>query len=178
MISRGLDIDNLTLVGIIDADISLNIPDFTAGERTFQLLSQTAGRAGRRRNLGQVIIQTRNPQNLIIESATHHDYNKFFQLETANRDKYSYPPYCYLVKLQYVHKKPQSAINAGSELKSQLASLRGITVLGPTLHHKRTATRQSIAQLVIKSKSRAALVKLVENLPQKWIADLDPISLI
>jgi primosomal protein N' (replication factor Y) len=178
MISRGLDIDKLSLVGIIDADVSLNIPDFTAGERTFQLLSQTAGRAGRRRDLGQVIIQTRNPNNPIIESATHHDYYKFYQLEAANRNKYAYPPYCYLVKLQYVHKNPQTAIGSGNELKLQLAKTKGITLLGPTLHHKRTALRQSIAQIVVKSRSRAVLVKLVENLPPNWIADLDPISLI
>ena len=178
MISRGLDIDNLSLVGIIDADVSLNIPDFTAGERTFQLLSQTAGRAGRRRELGQVIIQTRNPNNPIIESATHHDYSKFYQLEATNRDKYAYPPYCYLVKLQYVHKNPQTAIGAGNELKRRLAKLKGITVLGPTLHHKRTASRQSIAQIVVKSRTRAVLVELVENLPPNWVADLDPISLI
>lgn len=177
MISRGLDIEKLTLVGIINADLSLNIPDYSAGERTFQLLSQTAGRAGRRHEVGEVIIQTRNPQNPIIIAASQHDYNYYFELESANRLKYTYPPFCYLLKLNYEHRNSAKAMQLAHELKTVIGQKSHIVVLGPIIQFRRTVKSEYIIQLVIKSKSRAVLVEIANSLPTGWTADLDPINL-
>ncbi len=92
MISKGLDFPLVTLVGIVMADISLNLPDFRAAERTFQLLTQVAGRSGRRDKAGEVIIQTYNPQHYAIESASQQNYIRFATEELGYRKKLYYPP--------------------------------------------------------------------------------------
>lgn len=99
MISKGLDFPKVTLVGIINADTSLNIPDFRSGERTFQLLSQVAGRAGRSSNNGEVIIQTFNPDNCYMQFVKNNDYMNFYQYEMQFRKNIGYPPYYYLINI-------------------------------------------------------------------------------
>lgn len=93
MITKGMDFENVTLVGVIAADISLNIPDFRAGERTFQLLTQVSGRAGRGSSEGKVIIQTYEPENYSIQFSSKHDYNGFYEREIAMRKTSCYPPF-------------------------------------------------------------------------------------
>jgi primosomal protein N' (replication factor Y) len=99
MIAKGLDFPNVTLVGVINADIALHLPDFRAAERTFQLLSQVAGRAGRGPRGGQVIVQTFNPDNPAIALAAAHDYQSFVDIELAHRQAHRYPPYERLARL-------------------------------------------------------------------------------
>ncbi len=99
MIAKGLDFPNVTLVGVVAADISLNLPDFRAEERTFQLLSQVAGRAGRRQERGRVIIQTMNPTNRAVEHARDHDYKAFFDGLIDERRALAYPPFNRLVNI-------------------------------------------------------------------------------
>lgn len=178
MINRGLDIANLTLVGIVDADAALQIPDFTASERCFQLISQAAGRAGRRDIVGEVIIQTHMPQNTIIISASEHNYDAFYQQEIQSREQLVYPPFCYLVKLQYVHTNPALAQKHANSLYAELQNVSGIKTLGPTTHSRRTLQRQTVVQIIIKSKSRKQLITLARQLPQGWYADFDPITLL
>jgi primosomal protein N' (replication factor Y) len=93
MIDKGLDFPNVTLAGILNADLSLHIPDFRAGERTFQLLTQVAGRAGRGEMEGEVIIQTFTPHSPSIQFARHHDYDGFADQEFEFRQQFSYPPF-------------------------------------------------------------------------------------
>ena len=173
MISRGLDIENLTVVGIVDADSALQIPDFSASERTFQLISQAAGRAGRRTTLGTVIIQTRNPMSGPIVAAAANSYTDFFNSEMKYRKDFSYPPYVYLVKLEYAHKSTAKSEQIASELYTQLIKLNGVTVLGPTMR-----TRKSLTQIIVKSSVRSALINICKQLPAGWVADLDPIQLL
>lgn len=101
MITKGYDFPNVTLVGVIAADLSLNFPDFRAGERTFQILSQVAGRAGRGDWKGRVIIQTFNPGHYAIRTAKDHDYDTFFQKEKELRELLEYPPFTYLAFLRF-----------------------------------------------------------------------------
>ena len=99
MISKGLDFPNVTLVGVISADASLNLPDFRASERTFQLITQVAGRAGRGDERGKVVIQTYNPKHYSIITAAQHDYKSFYELELPIRREYNYPPFNKLINI-------------------------------------------------------------------------------
>jgi primosomal protein N' (replication factor Y) len=99
MISKGLDLPGVTLVGVIDADVGLNLPDFRASERTFQLLSQVAGRAGRGTRPGEVLVQTSRPSHFAIRSALQHDYEEFAERELSDREEPGYPPHLRLANL-------------------------------------------------------------------------------
>ncbi|MEZ6141010.1 MAG: primosomal protein N' [Zavarzinella sp.] len=142
MIAKGLDFPNVTLVGVINADASLHMPDFRAGERTFQLLAQVAGRAGRGDRPGQVLIQTYTPEHPSIACAAHHDYLKFVAHEIAERQQHSYPPFQRLVRLIIRSKKEESARetaeqlagafeNAIRRMKERPTPPAGVRILGP-----------------------------------------------
>jgi primosomal protein N' (replication factor Y) len=111
MIAKGLDFPNVTLVGVINADLGLHLPDFRAGERTFQLLAQVAGRTGRGELGGQVLIQTFTPEHPCISLATKHDYLKFAAMELENRKTFHYPPFQRLVRL-IIRSKKEDAVAA------------------------------------------------------------------
>jgi primosomal protein N' (replication factor Y) len=116
MIAKGLDFPNVTLVGVINADVGLHLPDFRAAERTFQLLSQVAGRAGRGERPGQVLIQTFNPEHPAIALATTHDYLKFVEGELAHRSEHKYPPYQRLVRVIVRSRKQEEAGHFADQL--------------------------------------------------------------
>lgn len=134
MISKGLDFPDCTLVGIINADATLNIPDFRSSERTFQLLSQAAGRSGRGKKSGKVIIQTYNPDNDTIKEAQKYDYNNFYNKEMSIRKVLKYPPYYYLIAIKICSKDYKSAsLNAskiGDYLKRNIDETS--IILGPS----------------------------------------------
>ncbi len=109
MIAKGLDIPGVTLVGVVNADISLHMPDFRAGERTFQLLAQVAGRTGRGKTPGEVLIQTYTPEHYAIQTAARHDYHTFFRRELSLRKSMGYPPFSKMVRL-LVHGASESAV--------------------------------------------------------------------
>ncbi|GHU41512.1 primosomal protein N' [Bacilli bacterium] len=133
MIAKGLDFPNVTLVGVINADTALNLPDFRASERTFQLLTQVAGRAGRADKKGEVLIQTFNPDHYAIRLAQAHDYEGFYQLEMAFRRKLNYPPYFYTVQLVMSHQDEDEVVKKSYEIMSLLkANLsEQARILGP-----------------------------------------------
>lgn len=178
MISRGIDIEKLHLVGIIDADSSMQIPDFGSSERAFSQICQAAGRAGRRSLRGKVIIQTRNPKNNIIRTAAKQDYLAFYESEIVSRKEFVYPPYCYLLKLQYAHKDARKALTQAQGLMTSLNQTSRIVKLGPTEHFRRTLERKTVYQIIVKSKERKILQKIASSLPNGWTSDLDPTSLI
>src|SRR5207302_6488317 len=99
MIAKGLDFPNVTLVGVVNADVGLHIPDFRSAERTFQLLAQVSGRTGRGPRGGRVLVQTCNPEQPSIALAATHDYASFVERELAHRKEHLYPPYQRLVRL-------------------------------------------------------------------------------
>src|SRR4030066_2347132 len=114
MISKGLDIENLTVVGILNADNLLNYPDFRAHERSFQLMEQVSGRAGRRTKTGKVVIQTSDPENRIIRLVLRHDYKNMFRIQADERKMFNYPPFCRMIKISVKHRE-RSQLNKYSE---------------------------------------------------------------
>ncbi|MFD0713661.1 primosomal protein N' [Paenibacillus sp. GCM10027626] len=120
MVAKGLDFPYVTLVGVIAADTSLHLPDFRAGEKTFQLLTQVAGRAGRHELPGEVIIQTYNPEHYAITTAQHHDYDAFINEEMRHRRQMSYPPYCRLILITLSHEQLALVITEGERLAELL----------------------------------------------------------
>jgi len=131
MISKGLDFENLTVVGVLNADNLLNYPDFRAHERSFQLMEQVSGRAGRRQKQGKVVIQTSDPTNKIIRLVLRHDYLSMFRMQAEERMTFNYPPFCRMVKISIKH-KDRSLLNFYSDiLGSDLKKIFGKRVLGP-----------------------------------------------
>jgi primosomal protein N' (replication factor Y) len=120
MVAKGLDFPNVTLVGVIAADTILNLPDFRAGEKTFQLMTQVAGRAGRHQLLGKVYIQTYNPEHYSIVCAGQHDYRSFVTLELDLRKERGYPPYCELILITLSHEQVPLLVRTGELLVKYL----------------------------------------------------------
>lgn len=133
MIAKGLDFSNVTLVGVINADTSLMIPNYRSNEYTFQLLMQTAGRSGRGEKNGSVIIQTFNPEHYAITLASKHDYIDFFKQEMEVRRKLSYPPYYYLTYIKVIGKDYNKISVESNKIASILTrELKNSKILGPT----------------------------------------------
>ena len=131
MISKGLDFENLTVVGVLNADNLLHFPDFRAHEKSFQSLEQVSGRAGRRKKQGKVVIQTSDPLHRIIRLVLRHDYNGLFITQIDERKIFNYPPFCRIIKINVKH-KDLTLLNHYSELFGQeLKTLFGKRVLGP-----------------------------------------------
>lgn len=137
MLAKGLDLPLVTLVGVVLADVGLNMPDYRAAERTFQVLTQVAGRAGRSPLGGKVILQTFHPDHYVIQSAAGHSYKDFYQKELAYRRQLAYPPYTQLVRLEYRHRDPLIAEQQANQLVAQLHTwmkaegYRATTMVGP-----------------------------------------------
>ena len=134
MIAKGLDVPNVTLVGVLNADTALNLPDFRSSERTFQLLTQVAGRAGRAEKAGQVLIQSYNPQHYAIRFAKDQDYEGFYAYEMGIRRQLGYPPYYFTIGITLSHKKEEEVLRRAYQVMEILRS--GLSdasvILGPT----------------------------------------------
>jgi primosomal protein N' (replication factor Y) len=131
MVSKGLDFDHVKVVGILNADNMLNFPDFRSFERSFQLIAQVSGRAGRKNERGRVIIQTANPDNPVIRHAADNNYVGFFKQQISERRNFRYPPFYRLVKLTLRHRKLEIASKAANLLAEELRKSLGHRVIGP-----------------------------------------------
>ena len=134
MIAKGLDFPNVTLVGVLNADTALNLPDFRSSERTFQLLTQVAGRAGRAEKAGQVLIQSYNPQHYAIRFAKDQDYEGFYAYEMGIRRQLGYPPYYFTIGITLSHKKEEEVVKRAYEVMNilRLGLSETSNILGPT----------------------------------------------
>lgn len=168
MIAKGLDFPNVTLVGVLNADTALNLPDFRASERTFQLLTQVSGRAGRGDKAGEVVIQTFNPEHYTIKLAQHHDYERFFKQEMQIRHQTDYPPYYYTVKVTVSHQEEmraaQKAFQLAKQLQQQLSSQS--ILLGPTPGAILRIKNRYYYQLIIKYKNEPKLQATLTDILQ------------
>lgn len=132
MISKGLDFDQVSLVGIFDADRMIHFPDFRASERAFQMLTQVSGRAGRRAKKGMVLIQTNNTEQTILQKVVVNDYPGFYQEEISERESYLYPPFARLISITMKHEEAEKAEKAAHWLAEKLLDKLGkARVLGP-----------------------------------------------
>ena len=183
MVAKGLDIPSVTLVGVVSADTSLNLPDFRSGERTFQLLSQVAGRAGRGPSGGRVIIQTFSPENYAIRAAARHDYASFYEQEIAYRRQLHNPPFTQLARLFFVHTNDAICQREAEKMKKMLieeSDARGIGdiyIIGPApafIHRLRGRFRW---QLILRGAELSAFLSPL-SFPHGWTIDIDPMGLI
>jgi primosomal protein N' (replication factor Y) (superfamily II helicase) len=194
MIAKGLDFPNVTLVGVLDADIGINLPDFRASERSFQLMSQVAGRAGRGAKGGEVIIQTRVPGHHAVRCAVTHDYLAFVREELEGRKDPAYPPFTRLanVIVSGAEEEPvaQLAIDAAAWLRRLLAQQKvaGVTVVGPAPCPVERVKRRWRWHLLLKSDNPASLTRVaryfLERFPvparhdMRVSVDRDPVALL
>jgi primosomal protein N' (replication factor Y) len=179
MIAKGLDLPAIDTVGVIGADTMLHLPDYTAAERTYQLLSQVSGRTGRGDRPGQIFIQTYTPEHPAILAASTGDYDRFAQSELAERQALRYPPYVYLLKLTVAMKSSDAAKSEAQAFSTTLRSRSGLTIIGPAPAFIETRGGLYHWVTTIKSSSRSPLVDVAMNLPgPHWTADLDPINLL
>ena len=179
LLAKGLDLPRLGLVGIVSAESSLTLPDFTAEERTFQLLYQVIGRVGRGHAKGHVVVQTYESNNIVIQSAVKRDYKVFYDHILAERKAYRFPPFSYLMKLAVRRKTVGGAQNAAEKLLHELSAAGlPVEIIGPTPAFYVRRGPFFYYQLVAKSKDRNHLVKLAQMVPADWQIDLDPADLL
>ena len=165
MVTKGYDFPNVTLVGVVSADLSLGFPDFRAGERTFQILSQVAGRAGRGVDSGRVIIQTFNPGHYAIESAKNHDYKSFYDREIQLRELLGYPPFGYLACIRFSGNELSATQSAAAEMGREMRRILGgwpkrgkeIQVFGPAEAPLSKLRGKYRWQLLLKSRNSGLL---------------------
>jgi primosomal protein N' (replication factor Y) len=184
MVAKGLDLPMVTLVGVISADTALYLPDFRAAERTFQLLMQVAGRAGRSPLGGRVIIQSYNPDQVPIEAAANHDYEGFYQSELAFRYEQRYPPFKRLALLLYVGPGLERSAQAVYQLAARLRQhierqgLPAVEIIGPTPSYIRRVREQYRWHILLRAYDPAAVLRPLLPLPPGWRVDVDPVSLL
>ncbi len=183
MVAKGLDLPRVTLVGVISADTSLNLPDFRAGERAFQLLSQVAGRAGRGPLGGHVIIQTFSPDHYAIRAAADHDYLAFYEKEIDYRRQLHNPPFSRLAALTCSHTNDAACQREAEKMRDVLTlerDARGISnlsLIGPApafIHRLRGRYRW---QLILRGAELSSFLSQI-TFPQGWTVDVDPVSLL
>jgi primosomal protein N' (replication factor Y) len=162
MISKGLDFENLTVVGILNADNLLNFPDFRAHERSFQLMEQVSGRAGRRQKQGKVIIQTSDPDNKIIRLVLRHDYSGMYRMQSSERKAFNYPPFCRMIRINLKHKNRSLLNDFADRLGNDLKSLFEGRVLGPEYPVISQVQLWYIKTILIKIEKQKPLVKARE----------------
>ena len=179
MLAKGLDLPKLSTLGVILADSSLYLPDYTAKERTYQLLTQVIGRVGRVHVASQVIVQTYYPESRLLEAALNDDWETFYNGELDERKTYRFPPFSYLLKLSCRRATALSAERTALKVAHSLKSSgRFIHVEepAPAFHEKSAGAYEW--QLVVKSSQRQELLKAVELVPKDWSYDLDPADLL
>lgn len=178
MIAKGLDYPNVTLVGVLNADTGIDLPDFRAAERSFDLLTQVSGRAGRANKAGQVIIQTFNPDNYVIQLVKEHDYERFFATEMNLRKLAAYPPYYYTVRIMGSHPDEKKVAKAMFEIHRQLDQVTdsGTIFLGPTPRAIARLKNRYYYQIIIKyrqdQKLHSLLSQIMHEVQSKYSRDL------
>lgn len=191
MVTKGHDFPNVTLVGVISADSSLNFPDFRGAERTFQLLSQVAGRAGRGTLEGRVIIQTYDPSHFALQAALKHDYHSFVEQELARREKFQLPPFSSLIAAKFESARGESVMRAAHRWANiakgfiRREKLNGVVVKGPAtapFEKLRNKFRwQVLLQGTRKEVRRVALLTqdvFEDQRGVKVVIDVDPVNML
>lgn len=183
MLSKGLDFENVTLVGILNADMMLNFPDFRAHERAFQLMVQVSGRAGRSQKQGKVMIQTYNPFHQILQQVSNTNYSDMYKEQLQDRWQYHYPPYYRLIKITLKHKDYQKVDTGIVWLTKALQNVFGEHVLGPSAPAVSRIRNQYIKNVLIKIPPKQSLGKTKEQIEKikntfQAVSDFRPIRFI
>lgn len=180
VVAKGLHLPKLRLVGVVQADSGLSLPDYSSPERTFQLLTQVIGRVGRNEHATNVIIQSYQPNHSVIQHSLTQDYSGFYTSALGLRQRALFPPFTYLLKLSCTYKTEQTTVKHTQALAKLLSNaFDDITILGPTPAFYERVRDTYRWQLVIKSTTRQRLLDVLEYLPKDhWQLELDPLSLL
>lgn len=166
MVSKGLDFDRVSVVGILNADSMLNYPDFRSYERAFQLMAQVAGRAGRKNKQGLVILQTKSPDLPLIRQVIANDYNRLYQDQLAERSLFKYPPFYRLIYVYLKHRKEDVLDQAADLMATYLRSGLGERILGPDKPPVARVQTLYIKKIVIKIEQTVSMKKVRSYLVQ------------
>ncbi len=179
IITKGLDLPKLSTVGIVMADSGLFFPDYMAEERTFQNLTQVIGRVGRGHIPGRVIIQTYHPESIAIKSAIDKNYTELYDQQLVERRKYKFPPFVFLLRVSAKRATQPNAQAACEKIADKIRELKlGIEINGPAPAFYEKQNGRYVWQLIIKSRDRANLLKVIDLLPGNFSYDIDPASLL
>lgn len=170
MISKGLNFPNVTLVGVINADASLSIPDYKSGEKTFELLMQTGGRSGRQDLPGEVLIQTYNPDNYVLKYIKNYDFESFYKYEMEIRKRLKYPPYFYMTSIKIVSQDYNKARDESIKIQKYLTKKldESFIVLGPSTASIFKLNGKYNFQIIIKYKKENNLFKLLRDIYEQY----------
>jgi primosomal protein N' (replication factor Y) len=172
MVVKGLDFEHVSLVGILDADGLLHFADFRVNEKAFQLLEQVSGRAGRKKERGNVIIQISNEHHPVIEFVKNHDYETFFQVETEQRKRFFYPPFSRLIHLSFQHKKLEIAKEAAYNMWQALSPVYHSYMIGPAEPPVNRIKNKYLTELLLKLPKQAHFIEDCKENILKHIAQL------
>ena len=179
LLAKGLDLPRLSTLGVVLADTSLYMPDFSAQERTYQLISQVLGRIGRGHVAGRAIIQTYHPEHPLLAAALKSDYQTFYKAELASRQQFLFPPFCYLLKISVRRASVKATEKAAEDLKNTI--ITGgykVRIEGPAPCFYERFQNKYQWQLVLKATERGELLKIIGNLPANCAYDIDPMDLL
>jgi primosomal protein N' (replication factor Y) (superfamily II helicase) len=179
IIAKGLDLPKLGLVGITSADTSLMFPDYTAEEKTYQLINQAIGRAGRGHGKSKIVVQTRQPKNQTIIQALNSDYEGFFEEQIKQRRQHKLPPFVFVLKLSCTRKHQATSVKTSEKLALHIEkAYEQVEVIGPSPAFHEKNLKGYKWQLIIKSSKRSQLLKIINELPSNWNWDIDPSNLL
>ncbi len=165
MVTKGLDFDGVSVVGVLNADTMINIPDFRSAERSFNMLEQVSGRAGRRSDVdGKVIIQTHDPSHPVLKFVAKHDYDGFYAHELEERRTFSYPPFTRIINIYLKHRDLQTVKTVSDLYASNLRDLLGRRVNGPEEPIVSRIQSLYIRKLMLKIETGASMTKVKELL--------------
>ena len=164
MVTKGLDFDHVSLVGILSADTMLSQPDFRSYERAFQLMEQVAGRAGRKGSTGHVVLQTRDIENPIIHQVVRHDYEGMYAEQAEERKLFHYPPFCRVIFIYMKHRNESVLENLSTDFASLLRQVFGERVLGPDTPPISRIQMMHIRKLILKVELTVSMAAVREHL--------------
>jgi primosomal protein N' (replication factor Y) len=172
MVVKGLDFDNVELVGILDADGLLHFADFRVHERAFQLMEQVSGRAGRRDNEGKVLIQTINPEHPVLRHVGYHDYIGMYNEEIEKRKQFFYPPFSRIIKLTFKHKQRDVVNHAATEIASLLNPSYGNFTVGPAEPVVNRVRNMFLMEMLLKLPRNNEIISKAKLFVNECTADL------
>ena len=169
MVTKGLDFGDVELVGVLNADMLINFPDFRSAERAFNMIEQVAGRAGRRDGKGKVIIQTYKPDHPLLRYACRHDYTGFYEHELAERKAFSFPPFCRIVNIYLKHRDAHTVAECAANYAKSLQAIFGNRVSAPQEPPIARVQSMYIRKMMLKIEPAASLAKVKEILRNEYI---------
>ena len=167
MVTKGLDFDHVSLVGIINADQLIHHPGYRSHERAFQLMMQVAGRAGRKHKKGRVMIQTSDPGHPVIQNVLNSDFKKMYETEILSRRQFQYPPFNRMIEITLKHKEVQMIEQAALYLANELRKTNTAKVLGPVIPYVSKINNYYIRQILLKSSLQGQMKSALQTVLDK-----------